>query len=274
MNSIIRAEELKELLNTEQPIIIFSGNGAKALDAYQEKHIVGTLFMDLDDQLSGDQSDPSNGGRHPLPNSSHFAKVLSKYGVLPSSKIVIYDNMFGANAAARLWWMFRAIGHDNVHVLSGGLSAAEKVGIATTIGMEYPKGITKYPVKSFQWPMVTMNEVATAISTKDAVVIDVRDSARFAGEIEPIDLIAGHIPNALNIPFKENLTVDGTFKSIQELKDMYVAVTKTTTIIHCGSGVTACHTILAMVHAGFPTPALYVGSWSEWSRSDREKITK
>ena len=190
----------------------------------------------------------------------------------------MYDDKNGANAAARFWWMLRAVGHKQVQVLDGGYAAALTAGIPVDSGTAPTIKQPPYPHTTWQLPMATINEVAQTAQNPDALVIDVREAARYRGETEPIDLVAGHIPGAVNIPFAGNLTPEGVYLSPSALQAKYkqaLGHRKTEdVIVHCGSGVTACHTILAMEQAGLGIPKLYVGSWSEWSRSGRPIATE
>ena len=189
----------------------------------------------------------------------------------------MYDDSKGANAAARFWWMLKAVGHDKVQVLNGGLQAAEQFGFPMQTGINIPvPAAENYPMQQWLLPIAQMDEVEQVSQKNDYLVIDVRDAYRYNGESEPIDLIAGHIPGAENIPFTENLDAAGLFLQPDVLKEKYAQITegKSTDhiIVHCGSGVTACHTLLAMSYAGLEIPKLYVGSWSEWSRNAKEIV--
>jgi thiosulfate/3-mercaptopyruvate sulfurtransferase len=168
----------------------------------------------------------------------------------------------------------RSIGHEKVQVLSGGIQAAISAGYPTSSAVEIPNNVPSYPIQSWQWPTIALNEMDVMIEKDDFVVIDVRESQRYRGEVEPIDLVAGHIPGSTNIPFMENLDANGFFLSAAELKAKYQKVFENipeeNRVVHCGSGVTACHTLLALAIANLPIPKLYVGSWSEWSRNNRE----
>jgi len=169
--------------------------------------------------------------------------------------------------------MLRSIGHEKVQVLSGGYQAAVRAGFPVS-SEQYTAKPSAYPRKE-EWLLstVTIDQVQQAANDAENLVIDVRDADRFAGLTEPIDLIAGHIPGAINVPFTENLATDGSFLEPDVLKEKYKKIFGThklaDAIVHCGSGVTACHTLLALDYAGLAIPKLYVGSWSEWSRSDK-----
>ncbi|MCC6460781.1 MAG: sulfurtransferase, partial [Saprospiraceae bacterium] len=171
------------------------------------------------------------------------------------------------------WWMLSALGHPQVQVLDGGYQAAIEAGFPLCAGAEADAGAAPYPAKAWQWPTVGIETVERAVQDPGVLVIDVRDADRYAGKVEPIDLVAGHIPGAVNVPFSENLDAAGFFHSPAELRAKYTALLKDLeprqVVVHCGSGVTACHTLLAFVQAGLEVPKLYVGSWSEWSRTNR-----
>lgn len=216
---------------------------------------------------------PQNGGRHPLPKFENFIKTLGRLGINRDSQVVIYDDKNGANAAARFWWMLRAVGHTNVQVLNGGLQLAENQKYPFASGEDsYPETDYISEYQDWQLPQVWIDDVKLATQDSDAVIVDVRESHRYDGITEPIDLIAGHIPNAQNIPFIDNLDENGLFKSPEVLKKLYSELfenyDKSKITFHCGSGVTACHSLLALDYAGFDIPNLYVGSWSEWSRNE------
>ncbi len=231
--------------------------------------------MDLNTDLA-DIKDFANGGRHPLPTVGHFAQLLGKHGITEDTHVIVYDDKNGANAAARFWWMLKSIGHEKVQVLNGGYTAAIKAGFAINAEVPSAKIEEPYRIREWQLPLAEIDEVEVASKSTHHAVIDVRDANRFAGLTEPIDLIAGHIPNAINIPFTENLDTTGAFLAPEILKEKYSKVLADykieNVIVHCGSGVTACHTLLAIDYAGLEIPKLYVGSWSEWSRNNKKNI--
>lgn len=268
---LIQATELLQLAKSADLVLIDATNGKNARENYTQKHLEGALFVDLDSQLADIKADVSQGGRHPLPTLTQFSETLGKLGISPQSRVVVYDDKSGANAAARFWWMLLAIGHSSVQVLDGGIQAAERAGFPMSSSPEQPKETLSYPIDAWQLPQADMAEVEQVAQNPDYLVVDVRDHDRYLGLVEPIDLIAGHIPGAINIPFSENLDANGLFKSPTELKAIYQgAFSERPTdhlIVHCGSGVTACHTLLAVAQAGLEIPKLYVGSWSEWSRN-------
>ena len=277
MKPLINPQEISQL-DAEMTVLIDASGTPNSKDRYLKEHLKGAIFVDLNSQLSNIGEDPAYGGRHPLPEAYHFCKLLTELGITPKHHVVIYDHMSGANAAARFWWMLLAIGHEKVQVVNGGFNAIKQAQLPTESGeMSTKPSSNAYPDKDWKLEIADLEKVAAASKTGNHTIIDVRESKRFNGETEPIDLIAGHIPNAINIPFQLNLTEDGFFKSPEAIKGLYYSelenLKKGKVIVHCGSGVTACHTILALNHAELPIPALYTGSWSEWSRRDQPMIT-
>jgi thiosulfate/3-mercaptopyruvate sulfurtransferase len=238
--------------------------------AYAAGHLVGARHAQLERDLAAPVHDPAHGGRHPLPSAQDFAATLGRWGVTPSSRVVAYDDQGGANAAARLWWLLRAAGHRSVQVVDGGFAALREAGFPLTTEAPAPEAQPPYPCAALAGEVADIDEVERARGAADRRVIDVRAAPRFRGDSESIDPIAGHIPGARNAPYAENLRADGTFKSADELRAMLAGVldgvAPAQTIVHCGSGVTACHTLLALERAGLPGAKLYVGSWSEWCR--------
>ncbi|NML69813.1 sulfurtransferase [Chryseobacterium sp. RP-3-3] len=277
MSPIISPSELKSVFQNPNLIILDARAGKAVYQTYLGKHIKGARFIDLDKDLASIGEDAAFGGRHPLPAVEKFVETLSKLGISESSHIVIYDDKNGANAAARAWWMLKSFGFENVQVLDGGLQSAEKEGIEFSSGEETVEKSSVIKKEEWLLSVKTLEDVENELSNHSSTVIDVRDAYRYKGESEPIDLVAGHIPGAINIPFSENLDENGNFLKPDVLKEKYAEFLKDQPqhlIIHCGSGVTACHTILALDYAGFPIPDLYVGSWSEWSRREGKEIAK
>ncbi|MHA3044904.1 sulfurtransferase [Riemerella anatipestifer] len=262
MSPIISVEELQNL-DASNIILINAGNN---FNKYSEEHLKDALYVDLDKDLAEVPINPAIGGRHPLPPIDKFLELIRNLGITKKSHIVIYDDQNGANAAARFWWMLKAVGIEKVQVLSGGLAHAKQnhYRISAEITKPNPSEDT-IKVDQWQLPLTDISFMKEIYEDPTYTIIDVRDTTRYKG-------IAGHIPNAINIPFSENLTSDGLFKNTEELKILYNTLLKERdlkkVVVHCGSGVTACHTLLAMSHAGLQPPILYVGSWSEWSRND------
>ena len=277
MKPIISAQELLEL-NNNQLLLFDASNNPNAKENYLKKHLKGTYFIDINTELADIKEDLSNGGRHPLPTLEQFSKVLSKFGVTPDTHIIIYDHANGANAAARFWWMLKSVDHKKVQVLDGGIQDAIKTGFPINSGEEKLSKKTNYVYKNWKLPIASINDVERLSQQKNGYIIDVREAQRYNGETEPFDPIAGHIPDAHTIPFSENLTDNGLFLSQETLQKKYAPIFEKykpeEIVVHCGSGVTACHTLLAMNYAGFEIPSLYVGSWSEWCRNNKEMITK
>ncbi|KIQ22206.1 sulfurtransferase [Flavobacterium sp. MEB061] len=278
LSPIINPEELLNLKDSSEIVLIDARAGANAEENYRNEHLKSARYIDLNKDLAAVEKNPANGGRHPLPSLEKFAEVLSKLGISSQSHIIIYDDKNGSNAAARFWWMLKSIRHEKVQVLNGGLQAAIKIGFETSSEIENFEPTYNYPITKWNLAVADIEEVEKARNNSQNIVIDVRDKNRFDGLTEPLDLIAGHIPGAINVPFSENLNEDGFYKSPEVLAEKYTEILgdikPENVIVHCGSGVTACHTLLAMDYAGIEIPKLYVGSWSEWSRNDRDMFTQ
>jgi thiosulfate/3-mercaptopyruvate sulfurtransferase len=241
-------------------------------------HLPQALHAGLESHLSTAQDpghDPTRGGRHPLPPLDRFAAQVGAWGIGPATEVVVYDANGGGNAAARLWWMLKALGHGPVRVLDGGLPAALAEGLSLVAEVASPTPAPPYPASTWQRPTVTADAVEALRQDPSRRLLDVRSAERWRGDTEPFDPVAGHIPGALNLDWKENLGPDGCFKSPEALRAQYESLlgglAPGRLAVHCGSGVTACHTLLALEVAGLPGAALYVGSWSEWCRSERPK---
>jgi len=260
-------------------------SSVRLLDVRQESaefeagHLPGALHADLNRHLSAASDpgfDPARGGRHPLPEPARFAAQLGAWGIGPDTEVVVYDASGGGNAAARLWWMLRALGHARVAVLDGGLPAALEAGLPLTRQVAFPARLSPYPGPRWTWPIADIAQVEDRRQDPSRKVLDVRAPERYRGETETLDPVAGHIPGALNAYWGDNLGPDGRFKTPEALRRSFLDLLDGTPAdrltVHCGSGVTACHTLLALEHAGLPGAALYVGSWSEWCRSGRELV--
>jgi thiosulfate/3-mercaptopyruvate sulfurtransferase len=227
--------------------------------AYLDSHILGAVYADLHKDLSGPPV--TDRGRHPLPTPEVLNTLFSRLGINVGTQIVVYDDINGC-FAGRLWWMLRYMGHESVAILDGGFSIWQQEGLPTSLGDEEnkPGNFQGNPRK--EW-LITIDQVDGA-----ELLIDSRDSARYRGETEPLDRIAGHIPGAINHFWKDNLDTAGFFKKPDQIRKDFMdllGVTKSSdAVFYCGSGVTACHNLLAAAHAGLASPMLYVGSWSEW----------
>ncbi len=239
-------------------------NKQAGLQAYQSGHIAGARYAHLDDDLSSPVT--ANSGRHPLPDVQRFSEKLSRWGVDSSKQVVVYDDSFGA-MAVKLWWLLRWLGHDKVALLDGGLPKwlKEKLPMTADLPQITPANFVAQLHHEMQADVV---EVDQARQERCRLVIDARPEQRYTGEREPLDRVAGHIPGSVNWPFDENLDFDGTYLPAAELREAYLKLLNGVSpeqVIHsCGSGVTACHNMLAMEIAGLPCGKLYAGSWSEW----------
>ena len=271
ISPIIEVDELLKIYKNPDVMIFDVSNSRNAKANYETEHIEGAFFIDLNTQLADIKTDISEGGRHPLPIIETFAKTLTSLAITKNKHIVIYDDKNGSNASARFWWMLKSVGHEKVQVLNGGLNQAKENYFPMSSKTEISTQDSEpYQVGKWNLPTIAINEVENISQNPNYLVVDVRDKERFEGKNEPIDLIAGHIPGAINVPFTENLDKNGLFLKPNQLKKKYKTlfgeIKTENIIIHCGSGVTACHTLLALDYAEIEIPKLYVGSWSEWSR--------
>lgn len=236
----------------------------KGRRAWKAAHIPGAYFMHMDEDLSGVKT--GTNGRHPLPAIEEFALRMNRCGVAPGRQVVIYDDN-GGSFAVRLWWLLRWLGHDRVAVLDGGFAAWRRENRPVDAAVPAPRA-GKFVPAPIPGATVDMDIVAALRETPAARIIDARAPARFAGEQETIDPVAGHIPGAVNRFWQKNLGPDGRFLAPQELHAQFVELLGGTTpvlAVHtCGSGVTACHNLFAMELAGLSGSRLYPGSWSEW----------
>lgn len=271
-NPVISPEELLAQ-DTSGVRFVDARGGAAGAAAYAAAHLPGAVHVDLDRDLSGDKSHPEKGGRHPLPDIHAWRAQLGTWGIGPDTPVVVYDDKNGVNAAARFWWMLRAVGHRNVAVLDGGIQAAVAAGMETTAAVLHIADVGAYPVTAWQGATATIDDVAQRAADSAWTVLDVREGPRFRGESEAVDPVAGHIPGAVNLFYGENLEANGRFRSPEVLRSQYEQLLRgadaSALVVQCGSGVTACHTLVALERAGLPGASLYVGSWSEWCRSGR-----
>lgn len=230
---------------------------------YEQGHIPGARYAHLDNDLSSPVTELT--GRHPLPDAKVLAEKLGRWGVDSEKQVVVYDDVFGG-MAVRLWWLLKWLGHEQVALLDGVYPkwVREKRPLTTELPEIVPTRFVARP-RDDMW--VTAEQVQQELA-RGAVLLDARAEERFQGMVEPLDKVAGHIPGAINRPFDDNLQISGEFLSPAELKQEYhnyLEASDRKTVIHmCGSGVTACHNLLAMQHAGLDPGRLYAGSWSEW----------
>jgi thiosulfate/3-mercaptopyruvate sulfurtransferase len=249
------------------------GHPGKGDEDYAEAHVPGAVRADLDRDLA-DMATPSNGrGRHPLPSAEVFAAWLSRAGWRPDLQVVVYDGAGGALAAARFWWLARLAGLDNVAVLDGGWAAWVEAKLPVEASTPLREATAVHVVFD-EAGTVAADELAEGVASGRFVLLDARATPRYRGEVEPLDPVAGHVPGARNRPFADNLDAHGRFRSPEELRRAFQGVTgphPAEDVVHmCGSGVTACHNLLAMEYAGLCGSRLYAPSWSGWV-SDRSR---
>ncbi len=272
--TLVSAEETAEHLHDPRWIICDCrhdlADHSAGYRAYRAGHIPGARFLHLDVDLSG----PKTGlnGRHPLPHPSTFGLRLGALGIANDSQVVAYDESGGVYAS-RLWWMLRWVGHAKVAVLDGGWQAWNRAKLPFTVEQPAVEAAS-FSIRPQQRLEVDSASLQSRLGERSALVIDARSSDRYRGENETLDPVAGHIPGAVNRFFKLNLGDDGCFRNAAALKTEFVALLSgraPADIVHqCGSGVTACHNLLAMEVAGLAGSRLYPGSWSEWV-SDRRR---
>jgi thiosulfate/3-mercaptopyruvate sulfurtransferase len=278
--TLIQAAELAHLLKDSPARVAVFDTSFDLTDpaaggrSYLAGHIPGARYLSLDEHLSGPKT--GRNGRHPLPDREAFAAQMAQRGVKEGVQAVVYDRT-GAMYAARLWWMLRWAGHEDVAVLDGGLAAWQALGmpLETDDAGAAPSDALPLDAASSQPPRparattVDRDTLLRNLGHPTRLVIDARSADRFRGENETLDPIGGRIPGARNRFFKDNLGSDGRFKPAEVLHAEWLAVTEGRApqelVMQCGSGVTACHNLLAMAHAGLEGAALYPGSWSEWS---------
>lgn len=271
--TLIRAPELQSLLAHGAPVVVFDcsfdlADPGAADRLFAQAHIPGAQQAHLDRDLSAHAGAPrESGGRHPLPTREAFADWLGAHGVGAAAQVVVYERS-GASYCGRLWWMLKWLGHEAAAVLDGGLTAWQAAGGAVDSGEGARPAPCTFAAGAPAARLVRTEDVIQALGRPAQTLIDARAPARFRGEAEPLDPVAGHIPGALNRPFTENFTPDGRFKPAEQLRAEFTALlglrSAQTVVHHCGSGVSAVPNLLAMEIAGFPRTALFAGSWSEW----------
>jgi thiosulfate/3-mercaptopyruvate sulfurtransferase len=274
MNPLFTTNQLQALVNSGANVLICDcrfdlAQVSAGREAYAKGHISGAIYVDLDKDLSGSKT--GTNGRHPLPSPNEWATTRLRLGIAPDSHVIAYDSQ-GSAFASRLWWMLRAIGHDKVQVLDGGLESW-KGQLSTAILAPTP--LEKKPKPVTYKGLVLVDEILDNLASQRKTVIDARSSDRFHGQNETLDPVAGHIPGSLNRFFKTNQE-GNSFKSPEILRNEYSKLlgnTRATDVIHsCGSGVTACVNLLAMEQAGLNGSLLYAGSWSEWCADPKRPV--
>ena len=278
--SLIDVESLRALHATPGIAVLDCRFDLAAPDAgrqaYLRSHIPGARYVDLNRDLSAPVSVAS--GRHPLPDPVALDAFFRSVGVTPSAQAIVYDESNGS-LAARAWWLLRWLGHPKVAVLDGGMSAWLREGGAVESG-ELPRGDAGHraEVQTDRCAALGADGLIAALENPRTLLIDARAPERYTGAVEPIDPVAGHIPGAVNHPFSTNLRADGRFLAPEELerrwRDRLAGASPADVIMMCGSGVTACHNLLALERAGLPGARLYAGSWSEWIRDPRRPVAR
>jgi len=284
--TLISVAELQALHTGGAPLMVFDCSfdlmqPAAGRALFNDNHIAGAVFADLNDDLSTHSPRLAgravNGGRHPLPARADFARWLGQIGFHNGMQAVVYDR-HGMNYCGRLWWMLKWLGHDAVAVLNGGWQAWVAAGGAVESGAAAPRPASQFAVHAPLLDYVDAATVQARLGRATQTVIDARAPARFRGEVEPLDPVAGHLPGALNRPFNQNIGDDGLFKPAETLRAEFAALLgdrdAATVVHHCGSGVSAIPNVLAMQVAGLGASALFAGSWSEWCSDPQRPVAK
>ena len=278
--TLVDAPQLAALLAGDSPPVVLDASFDLADTSagerrYADAHIAASRYVHLDHDLSTAKT--GRNGRHPLPDRATFARTVASLGIGPGTQVVVLDAQ-GGMYAARLWWMLKWLGHDAVAVLDGGLAAWQAAGFATVAGASPARNAMAAPYPDRPSLVVTVDADAVAQRASGQAVLDARAPDRFRGENETLDPVGGHIPGALNRFFRLNLEADGRFKPVAALRNEFDAALggrHAEDVIHsCGSGVTACHNLLAMTHAGLAGSLLYPGSWSEWSADPARAVSR
>ena len=239
---------------------------------YEAAHIPSAVYAHLTDDLSGPRT--GTNGRHPLPTPESLAATVGRIGIAPGAQVVVYDQDLGM-FASRLWWLLRYVGHDAVAVLDGGWAKWLREGRPRASGHEARQPMP-FRVSPRADLLTDVMAVSAAVRNRDTVLVDARAPERFEGRAETIDPVAGHIPGAVNRFYKQNVAGDGTLRPPHELREEFLRLlgghTPDESVMYCGSGVTACHNLLALDHAGLRGSRLYPGSWSEWCADPRRPV--
>lgn len=274
--TLVSAADLADGLDRDDLVVLDARSSlldAPACEqAWRDAHVPGARFADLDRDLS---EQGQGAGRHPWPSAARLKAALERWGIEPTDQVVIYDAGDGALSAARAWFALRALGHRHVAVLDGGWSQWTTLGLPVESGIPRPR-TTHYPARFDHARLLDAQQVQ-ALLDGGGVLIDARAAQRFRGEVEPLDRAAGHVPGAVNRPYTDNLR-DGRFKPPAELAREFAAIRQGRSpedvAVMCGSGVTACHHLLAMAHAGLPGGKLFTGSWSGWIEDPQRPVAR
>jgi thiosulfate/3-mercaptopyruvate sulfurtransferase len=272
--TLVSCEQLHAELGAPGLVIVdarfvLAGADAEAGErSWRQARLPGAGYVHLDRDLS-DHRKPASEGRHPLPEAGDFCRTLTRLGVTTDSQVVVYDAGDGAMAAARFWWLMKLLRHERVAVLDGGFARWQSLGYPIEDGE--PRATTlhaEYPTRAFDVTKIAdVEQVVARLQERPGWILDARAPERFRGDVEPLDPVAGHIPGALNRPFSANLR-DGKFRAPEELRADFSKLLGSRNpgeiFLNCGSGVTACHNLLAMEHAGLHGARIYAGSWSGW----------
>lgn len=276
--TLVAAEALSPVLGREDGPVILDARASLAdpdacEQAYLEGHVPGAHFADLERELSGPHA--AGAGRHPWPDEEDACLAAGRWGIEPGRQVVVYDGGDGALAAARAWFVLRALGHREVAVLDGGWARWQALGLPVDRAVPTPQS-GRYPGRFDRDRLLGPERVQEHLAG-GGLLVDARAAERFRGEVEPIDAVAGHVPGARNRPFVENLR-DGRFKPAQELRAGFEAllggIPPERVVVMCGSGVTACHHLLAMEHAGLAGAKLFTGSWSGWIENPARPVAR
>lgn len=268
-NTLVDAEALAARIGEKDLRLVDArfalGDADAGENAWRQSHLPGAGYAHLDRDLS-DHGKPASEGRHPLPEASAFCATLERLGITPEMQVVVYDGSDGAMAAARFWWLMKLLGHQRIAVLDGGFARWTALGLPVET---IPPAITpgRYRAGFDESKIARTEEIQQRLGELPGWLLDARAAERFRGEVEPIDRVAGHIPGALNRPFSVNLEA-GHFRAPEVLRGEFSALlgahAPSDVVLSCGSGVTACHNLLAMEHAGLLGARIYAGSWSGW----------
>ena len=275
-NTIISAQELKAIIDQDNVRVFDCRFSLKdpqgGLKSYQSGHLPRAQFADMDTQLSSAMTETS--GRHPLPDANVFLAQLKAWGINNDTQVIAYDDISGA-FAARLWWMMRWLGHNKVAVLNGGMQQWTQQGFALSQDeVEFAPG--KFTgAANMDW-LIDIDTVQAELAANKITLIDARAADRFTGKDKNIDPVPGHIPGADNLPFGGNLTKDGLFETAETINQRFANIIQdqplTNVVNMCGSGVTACHNLLAQAVAGMPPTKIFIGSWSQWIKDSSRAV--